>query len=128
MGIAEVVGFAVCWLIVAALMLWGVFTEKKRGPLRFEPPDGAAGPWHPSRSVRTSPANWVVVEVAEGATPEVADQARFLAAAWLAARGIDMAAVPPADVRTEVTTTGDGASTTRVLVRAASLQASRRPR
>ena len=128
MGVAEVVGFAVCWLVVATLMLWGVFTEKKRGPLRFEPPDGAAGgPRHPSRSARTSPADWVVVEVAEGATPEVANQARFLAAAWLASRGIDMSAVPPADIRTEVTTTGDGASTTRVLVRAASLQASRRP-
>ena len=128
MGVAEVVGFAVCWLIVAGLMLWGVFTEKKRGPTRFEPPDGAAGAWHPSRSVRTSPTDWVVVEVAEGATPEVADQACFLAAAWLAARGIDMSSVPPADVRTEVTTTGDGVSTTRVLVRAASLHASRRPR
>ena len=128
MGVAEVVGFAVCWLIVAGLMLWGVFTEKKRGPMRFEPPDGAAGAWQPARSVRTSPADWVVVEVAEGATPEVADQARFLAAAWLAARGIDMSSVPPADVRTEVTTAGDGVSTTRVLVRAASLQASRRPR
>ena len=66
--------------------------------------------------------------MAEGATPQVAEQARFLAAAWLASRGIDMAAVPPADVRTEVTTTGDGVSTTRVLVRSASLQTSRRHR
>ena len=90
MGVAEVVGFAACWLVVAALMLWGVFTEKKRGPLRFEPPAGSAGAWHPSRAARTSPAEWVVVEVAEGASPEVADQARFLAAAWLASRGIDL--------------------------------------
>jgi hypothetical protein len=126
MGVAEVVGFAACWLVVAALMLWGVFTEKKRGPLRFEPPDGTAGAWHPSRAVRPSPAEWVVVEVAEGASPEVADQARFLAAAWLAARGIDMSTVPPTDVRTEVTTTGDGISTTRVLVRTTALQTSRR--
>ena len=126
MGVAEVVGFAVCWLVVAGLMLWGVFTEKKRGPSRFEPPAGPDAAWHPTRPVRTSPSDWVVVEVAEGARREVADQARFLAAAWLASRGIDMAAVPPADVRTEVTTTGDGTSTTRVLVRAAALQASRR--
>jgi hypothetical protein len=126
MGVAEVVGFAVCWLVVAALMLWGVFTEKKRGPLRLEPPSGAAGLWHPTRAERVAPAEWVVVEIAEGATPEVATQARFLASAWLASRGIDMAAVPPADMRTEVTTTGDGTSTTRVLIRAAALQASRR--
>jgi hypothetical protein len=126
MGVAEVVGFAACWLVVAALMLWGVFTEKKRGPLRFEPPAGGAGAWHPSRVARTSPAEWVVVEVAEGASPEVADQVRFLAAAWLASRGIDLSTVPPTDVRTEVTTTGDGVSTTRVLVRTTSLQTSRR--
>jgi hypothetical protein len=128
MGVAEVVGFAVCWLVVAGLMLWGVFTEKKRGPSRFEPPAGATAPWHPTRTVRTSPTDWVVVEVAEGCTPQVAEQARFLAAAWLASRGIDMSTVPPADVRTEVTTTGDGTSTTRVLVKAASLQGSRKQR
>ena len=69
MGVAEVVGFAACWLVVAALMLWGVFTEKKRGPLRFEPPAGSAGAWHPSRAVRSTPAEWVVVEVAEGSVP-----------------------------------------------------------
>jgi hypothetical protein len=128
MGVAEVVGFAVCWVVVAALMLWGVFTERKRGPMRLEPPPGAAGPWHPSRIGRSGSAEWVVVEVAEGATPEVATQARFLASAWLASRGIDMSTVPPADVRTEVSTTGDGSSTTRVLIRAGALQTSRRHR
>ena len=126
MGVAEIVGFAVCWLVVAGLMLWGVFTEKKRGPSRLEPPAGLAGAWHPTRSVRSSPTDWVVVEVAEGSTPAVAEQARFLAGAWLASRGIDLTAVPPADMRTEVTTAGDGTSTTRVLVRAASLHTSRR--
>jgi hypothetical protein len=128
MGVAEVVGFAACWLIVAGLMLWGVLTEKRRGPMRFEPPAGMAGAWHPSRPPRTSPADWVVVEVAEGASPEVAEEARFLAGAWLASRGIDMANVPPSDIRTEVTTTGDGVSTTRVLVKSAALHASRRRR
>lgn len=124
MGVAEIVGFAACWLVVATLMLWGVFTEKKRGALRFEPPAGAL---HPSRSGRPT-ADWLVIETAEGATPEVANQARFLASAWLASRGIDMASVPPEDLRTEVSTTGDGASTTRVLVRATALHGSRRHR
>src|ERR1700749_2553963 len=109
MGVAEVVGFAACWVLVAALMLWGVLTEKRRGPMRFEPPAGmAGGGWHPSRSPRTAPADWVVIEVAEGASPDVAEQARFLAGAWMASRGIDMATVAPSDIRTEVTTTGDG--------------------
>jgi hypothetical protein len=128
MGVAEVVGFAVCWLVVAALMLWGVFTERKRGPMRMEPPAGQVGPWHPSRPARPTPSDWVVVETAEGATPEVATEARFLASAWLASRGIDLASVPPGDLRTEVTTADDGASTTRVLVRATALHGIRRPR
>lgn len=126
MGVAEVVGFAACWLMVAALMLWGVFTEKRRGPMRGEPPAGAVAPWHPSRNARTIPSEWVVIEAAEGAGAEIADQVRFLASAWLASRGIDIATVPPADLRTEVTTDGDGASTTRVLVRTTALQTSRR--
>jgi hypothetical protein len=128
MGVAEVVGFAVCWLVVAALMLWGVFSERKRGPMRMEPPAGQVGPWHPSRPARSTPSDWVVVETAEGASPEVASEARFLASAWLASRGIDLASVPPADLRTEVTTADDGASTTRVLVRATALHGIRRPR
>jgi hypothetical protein len=125
MGVAEVVGFAVCWLIVAALMLWGVFTEKRRGPMRVELPPGLAGAWHP-HTARPTPADWVVVEAAEGAGPEVTKQVSFLATAWLASHGIDIAGVPPADVRTEVATDGDGHSTTRILVRSSALQSSRR--
>jgi len=127
MGVAEVVGFAACWLMVATLMLWGVFTEKRRGPMRIEPPAGATAS-HPSRASRGSSTDWVVVEAAEGASSEVADEVMFLASAWLASRGIDLSVVPPADVRTEVTTDGDGASTTRVLVRAGALEATRRQR
>ena len=128
MGVAEVVGFAVCWLVVAGLMLWGVFTKEARarcGSSRrpAPPPPGTPAGRRAPRRATGSWWKWPRVP-----RPEVAEQARFLAAAWLASRGIDMAAVPPADVRTEVTTTGDGASTTRVLVRAASLQASRRHR
>ncbi len=126
MGVAEVVGFAICWLIVAGLMLWGVFTEKKRGPTRVEPPVGPVGTWHPSRMPRAAPSDWVVVEAVEGAGPGITDQVRFLATAWLASRGIDLAAVPPAEVRIEVSTDGDGHSTTRMLVRSSALQASRR--
>ncbi len=69
-----------------------------------------------------------MVEAADGASPEVADEVRFLASAWLASRGIDMSTVAPADVRIEITTDGDGASTTRVLFRAGALQTIRRQR
>jgi hypothetical protein len=123
MGVAEIIGFAACWLVVASLMLWGVFTEHKRGG---SPGEIGGGEWHPSRFGRTSPTDWIVVESSPGGTPDVATQAHFLASAWLASRGIDIDALPPADVRTEVTSTGDGISTTRVLVRAGALQASRR--
>ena len=121
MGVAEIIGFAVCWLVVATLMLWGVFTEHKRGG---SVPD--SDEWHPSRLTRVAHTDWIVVETTEGNTPEVAEQARLIAAALLASRGIDIESVPPADIRTEVTSTGDGVSTTRVLVRAGAMHASRR--
>lgn len=131
MGIAEIIGFAACWLVVATLMLWGVFTEKKRGPMRHEPPAGMVQAVHTPpapRTARTSSSDWIVVEVADGTSPEVQEQARFLASAWLASRGIDAGTVQPADLRTEVITGGDGIGTTRVLVRAGALHASRRHR
>lgn len=123
MGVAEIIGFAVCWLVVASLMLWGVFTEHRRGPTRF---DRSVAQVHPSRLARSSPTDWIVVDTCQGSTPEVAIQARLIAAALLASRGIDIESLPPADIRTEVTSTDDGASTTRVLVRAGAMHASRR--
>lgn len=125
MGVPEIVGFAICWVVVASLMLWGVFTEHKRGVTAAPAVDNRAMDWHPSR-VRVSPSDWVVIEAADGATAEVKEHALFLAAAWLAARGIEMGSLPPADLRTEVTIVGDGTSCTRVMVRAAALHGSRR--
>lgn len=122
MGVAEIIGFAVCWLVVASLMLWGVFTEHKRGITPFDTLADA----HPSRYNRVTPTDWIVVETIPGGTPEVGAQARFLAAALLASRGIDLDSLPPSEVRTEVTSSGDGVSTTRVLVRAGAMHASRR--
>jgi hypothetical protein len=125
MGVAEIIGFAACWLVVATLMLWGVFTEHKRGA----PPGPESGAeWHPTRYNRTAPTDWIVVESTQGGTPEVAHQAHLIAAALLASRGIDIESIPPSDIRTEVTSTGDGESTTRVLVRAGAMHASRRRR
>ena len=122
MGVAEIIGFAACWLVVATLMLWGVFTEHKRGGRA-----PAGGDWQPTRySQRVAQTDWIVVESAPGGTPDVADNARLIAAALLASRGIDLESLPPGDVRTEVTSTGDGVSTTRVLVRAGAMHASRR--
>ena len=125
MGVAEIVGFAACWLVVASLMLWGVFTEHKRGGPAV-PAVGSAAEWHPSRIARVSPIDWIVVETNQGITPEAADQARMITAAWLASRGIDIDSLPPSDIRTEVTSTGDGTGSTRILVRAGALNASRR--
>ncbi len=73
-------------------------------------------------------ADWLVVEEAEGASSEVAERARFLASAWMATRGLDLANVAPGDIRTEVITTGDGLSTTRVLLKSVALQGSLRRR
>lgn len=122
MGVAEIVGFAVCWVLVATLMLWGVFTEHKRGG----PPVQAD--WQPTHYNRVAQTDWIVVESTPGGSPEVAENARLIASALLASRGIDLETLPPDDVRMEVTSTGDGVSTTRVLVRAGAMHASRRRR
>lgn len=124
MGVAEIIGFAVCWLVVASLMLWGVFTERRRGPIPLL--DGSE--MHPSRLGRPGPSDWIVIETAEGGSAEVAEHARFLAGAWLASHGVDMEALAPDDLRTEVTSTGDGSATTRILVRAGALNPGRRSR
>ena len=122
MGVAEIVGFAVCWLAVASLMLWGVFTEHKRGAA----PSETGTDWQPVNYARSVPTDWVVVESAQGGTPDVAEHAMLVATALLASRGIDIESLPPTDIRTEVVSSGDGAATTRVLVRAGAMHASRR--
>jgi hypothetical protein len=124
MGVAEIVGFAVCWLIVATVMLWGVFTERSRGDLPHlfrRQPD-----WPPAGYTKVAQTDWIVLESMVGGTPEVAAQACLLAAALLASRGIDLEAVPPGDIRTEVTSAGDGTATTRILVRAGAMHATRK--
>jgi hypothetical protein len=123
MGVAEIIGFAICWLLVASLMLWGVFTEHKRGGTRL---DATTPPVHPSRFSRTAQTDWIVVETCQGGTTDVAAQTRLIASALLASRGIDIESLPPADIRTEVTSTEDGTATTRLLVRAGAMHASRR--
>jgi hypothetical protein len=130
MGVAEIVIFAVCWLIVASLMLWGVFTEHKRGgigttrlQLRRRNRDLPS-----SRPGRSAPTDWIVLESSAGSGPDVEVQARLIAAALLASRGVDIETLPPGDLRTEVTTSTDGAGTTRILVRAGAMHASRRHR
>ena len=121
MGVAEIVIFAVCWLVVASLMLWGVFTEHKRDSRSFR--RGRNRDWQP---VRAAPTDWIVLESAVGTGTEIEMQARMVAAALLASRGIDIEILPPGDLRMEVTTASDGAGTTRILVRAGAMHASRR--
>jgi len=104
-------------------MLWGVFTEHRRGSGRL---DRAVAPLHPSRFSRTNQSDWIVIETCQGGSPEIAVQARLIASALLASRGIDIESLPPSDLRTEVSSTGDGVSITRVLVRAGAMHASRR--
>ncbi len=142
MSVAEIVVFAACWLVVATLLLWGVFSETSRSrsrratrrPLR----SGTVG-WnrraartrtdlHPSGQGPAANTDWVVVETAHGSTAEVLAEARLVATALLASRGLDMGSMPPSDIRIEVTASGDGVGTTRVLVRAGAMHASRRRR
>ncbi|MDA8046606.1 MAG: hypothetical protein M0Z30_15415 [Actinomycetota bacterium] len=121
MGVAEIVIFAVCWLVVASFMLWGVFTEHRRASLSWR--RRRRQEWQPARS---APTDWIVLESATGTGAEVERQARLVAAALLASRGIDIEILPPGDLKLEVTTASDGAGTTRILVRAGAMHASRR--
>lgn len=124
MGVAEIVIIAVCWVAVAALMLWGVFTERNRDGRRRR----RGRDWQPVPTPRSSASDWIVLESVSGSGPEAETQARLIAAALLASRGIDLESLPPGDLRTEVTTASDGAGTTRILVRAGAMHASRRRR
>jgi hypothetical protein len=127
-GVAEIVIFAVCWLVVASLMLWGVFTEHKRDGIRVRRLRRRQREWQPPRGSRASTTDWIVLESCAGSGPEVAVQARLIATALLASRGIDIDTLPAGDLRTETTTATDGAGTTRILVRAGAMHASRRHR
>ena len=131
MGVAEIVIFAVSWLVVASLMLWGVFTERNRDGLGLGRRRGrTAGPAEAAhtRAPKVAHTDWIVLESASGRGPEVEAQARLIACALLASRGVDIDQLPPGDLRTEVTTSSDGAGTTRVLVKAGAMHASRRHR
>jgi hypothetical protein len=129
MGVAEIVIFAVSWLVVASLMLWGVFTEHRRDGLGLRRRSRRRHrDWPPVSSARAASTDWIVLESSAGSGAEVEAQARLIASALLASRGIDLEMLPPGDLRTEVTTASDGAGTTRVLVRAGAMHASRRHR
>jgi hypothetical protein len=127
MGVAEIVIFAVCWLVVASLMLWGVFTEHRRDSFGLSRRRRRTD-WPATSHGRAAATDWIVLESTVGSGPEVEAQAGLIAAALLASRGIDIEQLPPGDLRTEVTTAGDGAATTRILVRAGAMHASRRHR
>jgi hypothetical protein len=135
MGVAEIVIFAVSWLVVASLMLWGVFTERNRDGLglgrRHRRGERSGQPGRPTdagRPPRMAHTDWIVLESASGSGPDVEAQARLIACALLASRGVDIDQLPPGDLRTEVSTSSDGAGTTRVLVKAGAMHASRRHR
>ena len=133
MGVAEIVIFAVSWLVVASLMLWGVFTERNRdgfGLGRRSRRSDRAGRPDPAltRPARVAHTDWIVLESTSGSGPDVEVQARLIASALLASRGVDIDLLPPGDLRIDVTTSSDGAGTTRVLVKAGAMHASRRHR
>ena len=136
MGVAEIVIFAVSWLVVASLMLWGVFTERNRDGFGLgrrsrrgeRAGQGGRQTEASGRPPRAAHTDWIVLESTSGSGPEVEAQARLIASALLASRGVDIDQLPPGDLRTDVTTSSDGAGTTRVLVKAGAMHASRRHR
>lgn len=106
MGVGEIVGLIACWLLVAALLVWGVLTEgRRRGP--GGPPPVALrlrGPAEPARGHD----EWVVVERLAGFGPEVRREGELLVAAALAARAREL---HPDHLRVEIATRPGGAET-----------------
>lgn len=142
MGAADIVGFAICWVFAAAVLTWGVLSERHRGgsPAGRRPPrrrPRAALRWvqprprswrrrvappAPSRQPRPAgghPASgWVVVESLPGSGPDVRAQGDLLVTAALAARGLEPSDLGPGDQRVEVTSPADGEEITLFLLRA----------
>jgi hypothetical protein len=108
-----------------------VFTERNRdglGLARRRRGARASTESAASRSPKVAHTDWIVLESTLGSGPEVEAQAVLIASALLASRGVDIEQLPPGDLRTEITTSSDGAGTTRVLVKAGAMHASRRHR
>jgi hypothetical protein len=127
-GVAEIVGFAICWMFAAVVLTWGVLTERhRRGPTwrrrRRHAPVVVTEPGPlPGRRMRHA-ADWVVVETLPGSGAEVDLRGELFVAAALAARGLEPRDLAPDDRRTEVVSGPSGADVTRFLVRARVLTA-----
>jgi hypothetical protein len=139
-GAADIVGFAICWVFAAAVLTWGVLSERRRGARSIDRrrstpsrPRRVLGPhtrtWHrrvvititppePPVPVRPAESDWVVVESLPGSGPQVRAEGELLVAAALAARGLEPTDLTPSDRRVEVTSPTDGEEVTLFLLRA----------
>ncbi len=135
MGTAEIVGFAIGWVLTAVVLTWALLTERRSGPgwmaswrrLRSSPPvelvdvvDLRVPPPPPA----TPADDWVVVETLDGTGGDVLGHGELLVAAALAARGLDAGALSRGDIRVETYTRFDGSEVTRFLVRSGVLSRS----
>ncbi|MBO0729687.1 MAG: hypothetical protein J2P57_10545 [Acidimicrobiaceae bacterium] len=138
MGVVEIVCFALCWVFVAVVMLWAVFTEDRRTEFdaRFAYPIRrrfASSPRRPGLQAPEAPGpaqrpDWVLVATIDGGAEEAESEARLVLAAWLAAWGVDDSRLQPTDVRTQHVRNTDGTNFTQVLVHATALPKSHRHR
>lgn len=147
MGAADIVGFAICWVFAAAVLTWGVLSERHRGgspggrrplrrrslprrsrsALRWARPRtrrwrrrvaAPAAPRQPRPAAGHPASGWVVVESLPGSGPDVRAQGDLLVTAALAARGLEPSDLGPGDQRVEVTCPADGEEVTLFLLRA----------
>lgn len=138
MGVVEIVCFALCWVFVAVVMLWAVFTEDRRSEFdarfaypirrRLTPATPRRPDNPPAAAVPATPRDWVLVATIDGASDQAEAEARLVLAAWLAAWGVDDSHVQPSNVRTQHVHNGDGGEFTQVLVHASALPRSHRHR
>lgn len=131
MAAAEIVGFAVAWVVVAGALAWSVLSRAGGSPASRSGSGVRGGALRRSRrsaapiDLRTRPVPvaaagggdaWVTVEVLDGSGPEVLVRGELLMSAVLATRGFDSSALSAADVRVETATDIDGSQVTRFMV------------
>lgn len=145
MGAADIVGFAICWVFAAAVLTWGVLSERHRGgpPGRRRShrrverpavrwPRAGTRTWRRRIVTPTPPreappaggpagSGWIVVESLPGSGPQVRAQGDLVVTAALAARGLEPSDLSPGDRRVEVTYPADGEEVTLFLLRAGAL-------
>lgn len=124
MGTGYVVAFFAGLAFVAAITIYGVLTEGRRGNERL---DRYGRVVMVIRDADGDKASWVIVDEVDAGLPNALEQGMHVVRAWLAAQGVDYETLASTDTRAE-TAYPAGPAVIRFLVRESVLKAQSKPR